>query len=135
MRPQLNPFDRRKNKRYAVDLPLRFSYSNQGSTLTGTGTVTDLSRCGICFQCENPPPDNIEIEVRVAWPMLLDNSCPLDLVVRGRVARTTARGTVVRMHNYEFKTRSSRAPAPQQRPREDLVADANPISHCGRIQS
>src|SRR5579883_1033798 len=96
--------DRRNDRRYAVEIPLRFSYSQKGVAYIGSGTVADLSRSGVRFSTDSAPPDGVEIELRLAWPFLLQNVCPLELVIRGEVYRTGPRGTVVKLHHYEFRT-------------------------------
>jgi hypothetical protein len=40
----------------------------------------------------------------MAWPELLQNVCPLELQVKGRVTRVTDRGTIVSIQSYEFRT-------------------------------
>jgi len=101
--------DRRVDRRYDVDLALRFSYTVKGVVYLGSGTVADLSRGGVRFESDCPPPDGAEIELRLAWPFLLQNVCPLELVISGKVERTGPRGTVVRMRHYEFKTCGTRS--------------------------
>lgn len=101
--------DRRANRRYAYLLALRFSYADRGVTYAGTGCTLDLSRWGIRFDTETPPPVGAFVELRVQWPFLLQNVCPLELNVWGRVQRTDADGTVVRITRYEFRTCGARA--------------------------
>lgn len=101
--------DRRSHRRYSVDLPLRFSYSRKGIAYLGSGRVMDLSRGGVRFQTDTPPLNGTEIELRLAWPFLLQNVCPLELLIRGEVDHTGPRGTVVRMHHYEFRTCGARS--------------------------
>ena len=101
--------DRRNDRRYAVEIPLRFSYNSQGIAYLGSGRVADLSRGGVRFEADCPPPDGTEVELRLAWPFLLQDVCPLELVIRGEVMHTTSRGTVVRMHHYEFRTCGARS--------------------------
>lgn len=96
--------DRREDKRYAVEIPLRFNYKMKGVAYLGAGKVLDLSRGGVRFHADCPPPNGCEVELRLEWPFLLQNVCPLELVIRGEVSKTSARGTVVRMHHYEFRT-------------------------------
>jgi PilZ domain len=96
--------DRRKDRRYAVEIPLRFTYMQKDVAYLGAGKVLDLSRGGCRFATDCPPPNGTEVELRLAWPFLLQNVCPLELLIRGEVSKTTVRGTVVRMHHYEFRT-------------------------------
>ena len=75
----------------------------------GSGTVADLSRSGVRFMTDSPPPDGAKIELRLAWPFLLQNVCPLELVLRGKVFGTDPRGTVATLHHYEFRTCGARS--------------------------
>jgi hypothetical protein len=101
--------DRRCDRRYAVEIPLRFTYTEKGIAYLGSGTVADLSRSGVRFFTDSPPPDGVEVELRLAWPFLLQNVCPLELMIRGEVFRTGPRGTVVNLHHYEFRTCGTRS--------------------------
>jgi hypothetical protein len=101
--------DRRANRRYHFELESRFSYEDAGIQRLGAGFTEDLSRGGIRFQTDNPPPDGAEIELRIAWPFLLQDVCPLELLVWGRIIRTDAAGTVLRMTSYEFRTCGERS--------------------------
>jgi hypothetical protein len=101
--------DRRSDRRYYVEIPLRFSYTMHGVTYLGAGKVADLSRGGVRFTTDNPPPDGCEVELRLAWPFLLQNVCPLELLIWGEMFHTGPRGSVVRMHNYEFRTCGARS--------------------------
>jgi hypothetical protein len=101
--------DRRIDRRYTFQLPLHFSYRKCGAPVAGSGTTEDLSSGGICFTTDNPPPVGVEIELRLEWPFLLQNVCPLELLVWGKVLRSGAQRTVARMNSYEFRTRGARS--------------------------
>jgi hypothetical protein len=101
--------DRRSDRRYAVDIPLRFSYSKQGVAYLGSGTVADLSRSGVRFLTDSAPPVGVEMELRLAWPFLLQNVCPLELVISGEVYQNGPRGTIVTLQHYEFRTCGNRS--------------------------
>jgi hypothetical protein len=101
--------DRRTDRRYAFPLSLRFSYRKCGVAAAGSGATEDLSRGGIRFTTDDPPPVGVEIELRIEWPFLLQNVCPLELLVRGKVLRSNAQRTVASMYSYEFRTRGARS--------------------------
>lgn len=101
--------DRRGNRRYQFELDMRFSYEDSGIQCLGAGLTEDLSRCGIRFHTDCPPPEGTEVEVRIAWAFLLQDVCPLELVMWGKILRTGANGTVLRMRNYEFRTCGERS--------------------------
>jgi len=101
--------DRRGDRRYRYEMELEFSYRVDGGTHFGSGLTVDLSRGGVRFSTDDPPPDGVEMELRIAWPYLLQNVCPLELVVRGTATGTSERGTVLEMDHYEFRTCGERS--------------------------
>lgn len=101
--------DRRGDRRYQYEMELRFSYKLGGVAHYGSGQTVDLSRCAIRFVSDNPPPEGVEVELRIAWPYLLQNVCPLELVVRGTAKTNSERGTVLAMDRYEFRTCGERS--------------------------
>lgn len=101
--------DRRNDRRYDIDIALRFNYNRKGVAYLGSGRVLDLSRSGVRFETDSPPAEGTDVELRLAWPFLLQNVCPLELVIWGEVAGTSVRGTVVRTRHYEFRTCGERS--------------------------
>ena len=101
--------DRRGDRRYAHEMELQFSYSLRGANYYGSGMTADLSRGAVRFLCDNPPPDGVDVELRIAWPFLLQNVCPLELLVRGTTMKTNERGTILQMSHYEFRTCGQRS--------------------------
>ena len=89
--------DRRGDRRYPYEMELQFSYTLAGAMQVGSGVTVDLSRGSVLFRADDPPPDGAEVELRIAWPYLLQNVCPLELVVRGTAASASERGTVLAM--------------------------------------
>jgi len=90
-------------------MPLRFRYKGAVGQHEGHGTTLDLGRKGIRFLSDQPPPVDADVELRIEWPFLLQEVCPLELRVFGRVLRSDERGTVVQMYHYEFRTRGTRS--------------------------
>lgn len=101
--------DRRAGRRYALQLNLRFSYEYRGIAYRHTGRTEDMGRGGIRFQTDCPPPVGASLQVQLAWPFLLQNVCPLELWIWGKVVRSDAAGTVVQMASYEFRTCGERS--------------------------
>jgi hypothetical protein len=52
------------------------------------------------------------VELSVSWPVRLDGTCPLKLVVFGRIIRAEADRAAARIERYEFRTRSTRQSSP-----------------------
>lgn len=105
--------DRRVERRYECELPLRFSSQGSESALAGSGRTVDFGRKGIRFYSDDPPPRGATVELCIEWPFLLQDVCPLELMVWGRVLRCDAQGVVVRINRYEFRTCGERSFAPE----------------------
>jgi hypothetical protein len=90
-------------------MALRFTSQLHGVTYFGSGSTQDLSRRGVRFTAENPPPAGAVVELRIAWPFLLQGVCPLELLVWGPIIKTDDRGTILAMSNYEFRTCGERS--------------------------
>lgn len=101
--------DRRSERRYSYEMELQFSYKLGSSDHFGSGVTGDLSRTAVRFLADNPPPNGAEVELRIAWPFLLQNVCPLELIVRGTATTTSERGTILAMSHYEFRTCGQRS--------------------------
>jgi len=101
--------DRRADRRYAFEMPFRYSYRDGSGTHTGAGCTQDLSGGGIRFITGSALTPGAEIELRVNWPFLLQNVCPMELLVWGKVVRSGSFGTVVSMAKHEFRTCGTRS--------------------------
>ena len=101
--------DRRADRRYTFEMPMRFLYRSGDSRCLGYGQTVDLSRKGIRFASDDPPRIGAEVELRIEWPFLLQQVCPLELRVWGQVLRNDSDGTVVRTNRYEFRTVGARS--------------------------
>jgi hypothetical protein len=101
--------DRRTDQRYTFEMPMLYLYRRDGSMCLGSGQTMDLSRKGIRFASDDPLPRDTEVELRVEWPFLLQQVCPLELRIWGRVLRSDSEGTVVRTNKYEFRTVGARS--------------------------
>jgi hypothetical protein len=101
--------DRRTEKRYEYEMPLRFEGTDGQVHYSGAGRTVDLGRKSILFKTDHPPPQAAEIELRIEWPFLLQNVCALELRVWGKVLNSAARGTIVMMRRYEFRTYGARS--------------------------
>ena len=103
-RPDIIHGDRRADRRYSSEMPLRFLCQNGAAQYSGSGYTRDLGRKGICFITEDPLPHAAEVELRIEWPFLLQDVCPLELRVWGQVVRSNRHSTAIQMNKYEFRT-------------------------------
>ena len=102
--------DRRTRRRYDIDLHVQYKIFRQYQvSQTGTGKTINLSGDGIACEFDDVLKPGTAIELAIAWPVLLNKTCPLKLVVTGKVVRSDAILTAVRMERYEFRTQGVRA--------------------------
>lgn len=104
------PMERRSKSRYPLDLSVRFRLSlGSGTFLLGTGRTVNLSAGGILVYPEDVVlPDEIRngawVEIRIAWPILLDGRIPLQLLGVGRVIRHGAIDFAATFERHQFRT-------------------------------
>src|SRR5215472_16458390 len=97
--------ERRSDRRYDINLNVRWKLIRRRRVLdSGTGKTVDVSSGGLFFETDRELPSGLNIELSIAWPVLLHNVAPLQLVVSGRVVSTTGNKVGVRMTQHEFRT-------------------------------
>ena len=97
--------DRRFDRRYEIALELRWKLVRRRKVLDmGTGSTLDLSSGGILFDAGRQLPVGLKVELSIAWPALLHNVSPMQLVVFGRILRTQGPRTAIHMVQHEFRT-------------------------------
>lgn len=122
--------DRRRDKRYETELDLRWKLIRRRRVLeSGEGRTLDLSSGGILFDAGRPLPAGLNVELSIAWPVLLHAVAPLQLMVYGKIVRSDGRRTAVRMVQHEFRT----AGTAMER-RLALAVSTQPVlSHLSRV--
>ena len=100
--------DRRESRRFPIALKLRYTVKPGTG---GEGEVCDISSGGLLFRCDARFPIGKRIQISLAWPFLLNNACPLQLCISGRVLRSSELGTALQIQSYEFRTLGNNAPA------------------------
>jgi len=99
------PGERRAKRRFLMEREVRFRVLEQDHIIAvGRGMTFDLSSNGVAFVAESELPSGAFIEMSIAWPTLLENSCPLQLIGFGRVLRSSQGKTVSTIEQYEFRT-------------------------------
>jgi hypothetical protein len=97
--------DRRRDKRYALELNVRWKLIRRRRLLeNGEGRTVDLSSGGVLFDAGRPLPPGLNVELSITWPVMLHNVAPLQLLVYGKIVRSDGRFTAVRMVQHEFRT-------------------------------
>lgn len=124
--------ERRSDRRYELALTVRWRLIRRRRVLdSGTGTTVDVSSSGLLLETDRELSTGLMIELSIAWPVLLHNVAPLQLVVAGRVVRVQGRRVAVRMVQHEFRTAGvslARRNGPELVPRNPLSAASAPPS-------
>ncbi len=99
MRPE-----RRLKRRYDINLRLRYSVIRiSGPEILGEGNTTNISSCGLLFQCGGRLPAGAHIAVDIEWPSAADASTPLRLFLTGQVVRSQHSQAAVAIGRYDFR--------------------------------
>lgn len=103
--------ERRKKARFPMNRDARYKVL-EGDTIVefGMGTTLDMGSGGVAFLTEHQLLVGSFIELSISWPVLLEDSCPMRLIVFGRVVRSSGRRTACTVDKYEFRT-EARLPA------------------------
>jgi hypothetical protein len=97
--------DRRQDRRYQLRLDLKWKLIRRRRVLdTGIGHTIDLSSGGILFDAGRALPEGLNVEVSLTWPVLLHNVAPMQLVVFGKIKRTSGRMIAMQTVQHEFRT-------------------------------
>ncbi len=66
----------------------------------------DMSSSGVAFLGQHPARPGQLIELSISWPVLLNDTCPMRLIVFGRVVRCMGFRTACTVDKYEFRTQA-----------------------------
>ncbi len=102
--------ERRLKKRFPVIQEVRYKMLyGQRIAEIGTGTTANISSSGIWFTTEGVLTAGMPVELSLNWPVLLNDTCPMKLMIYGCVVRANNKGAAVAIERYEFRTQGSRA--------------------------
>jgi hypothetical protein len=101
--------ERRIKRRFQIDQEVKYKMLyGQRIAETGVGRTTNVSSGGVWFSTENMLTSGMPVELSMTWPVLLNESCPMKLMIYGCVVRSNERGAAVAIERYEFRTQGSR---------------------------
>ncbi len=102
-----NGRERRIKRRFSVEQDVHYKMLyGQRIAETGSGKTTNISSSGIWFSTQNMLSVGMPIEVSMAWPALLNDACPMKLMIYGCVVRSNEKGAAVAIERYEFRTKA-----------------------------
>jgi hypothetical protein len=104
-----NERERRTKRRFEIDQEVRYKMLyGQRIAETGVGRTMNISSGGVWFSTENMLTSGLPVELSMNWPVLLNDSCPMKLMIYGCVVRSNEKGAAVAIERYEFRTQGSR---------------------------
>ncbi len=100
--------DRRSTDRFPIESELRYKVvEDRGGQEAGVGRTLNMSSSGVLFTSETLLPVGRRVELSVDWPAQLNETCGLKLVALGRIVRSSAEATAMRIDKYDFRTRAT----------------------------
>ena len=103
----VNTEDRRTKARFPVQRELRYKVLKNNAVIeTGVGRTLNLSSGGVAFYVDKELKTGTYIELSISWPVLLEASTPMRLIVFGRLLRASNRVGACTVEKYEFRTQA-----------------------------
>ncbi len=97
--------ERRLKRRFQIEQEVRYKMLyGQRIAETGVGKTVNISSGGVWFTTETMLTSGMPIELSMTWPVLLNDSCPMKLMIYGCVVRSNDKGAAVAIERYEFRT-------------------------------
>lgn len=99
------PYERRQHQRFPITAQAQYIVAGT----RGQAITADISSGGVFLKLQENLPIGKRIQVFIDWPALLDQRCPLRLVITGKILRNDDAGAAVGIIRYDFRIRPRRA--------------------------
>jgi hypothetical protein len=97
--------ERRRRCRFDIRRELRYKLVDRRTVVAaGAGYTINMGSGGVAFFTDNELRPGACVELSISWPALLDRTCPMRLIVFGRVLRGAGRTAVCTVDRHEFRT-------------------------------
>ncbi|MGA2146290.1 MAG: hypothetical protein ABSH49_15150 [Bryobacteraceae bacterium] len=105
--------ERRMKRRFQIEQDVRYKMLyGQRIAETGSGRTLNISSGGVWFTTDSMLATGMPIELSMTWPVLLNDSCAMKLMIYGCVVRSNEKGAAVAIERYEFRTMGRAAQQP-----------------------
>jgi hypothetical protein len=98
------PVDRRLTQRFPLHLDVRYRTISEHRARSGNGWTVNMSSGGILIAAADAPTLGTLIRASMDWPILLDATVPLQIVITGKVTRSDPSGFALAVQQYRFHT-------------------------------
>ncbi len=123
MRAVTKSIERRLKARFPMRRELRYKLLEGEATIaSGAGATCDMSSGGVAFTSDRLLAAGAFIEISISWPAVLEDGCPMRLIVFGKVLRSGLHRSVCTIEKYEFRTQAR------------TLQFAAPARHDGKLQ-
>jgi hypothetical protein len=103
--------ERRSKRRFQIEQEVRYKMLyGQRIAETGNGKTLNISSGGVWFSTESMLTAGMPVELSMTWPVLLNDNCPMKLMIYGCVVRSSESGAAVAIERYEFRTQGRSYP-------------------------
>jgi hypothetical protein len=96
--------DRRLTQRFPLHFDVRYRTISERRARSGSGWTVNISSGGILIAAADAPILGTLIRASVDWPILLDATVPLQIVITGKVTRSDPSGFALAVQQYRFHT-------------------------------
>ena len=88
---------------FPLVLPLKYkTVSTKGKAISGTGSTVSLSSTDIVFNADQPVESDVQCEISIDWPVLLEADIGLQLVLHSVITRSEGQVITARVSKHEF---------------------------------
>jgi hypothetical protein len=114
--------DRRTKHRFPLQRDVRYKMTEDGvQTAAGAGATMNIGSGGVAFTSDHSMHIGAFVELSISWPVLLDESLPMRLIVFGRIVRVGLQDAACSVDKYEFRTQSRTLTAVSSAVRSDSM--------------
>jgi hypothetical protein len=93
------------SRRFPVTYGLRYVMTAGAAELTGVGETVWMSRHEVAFLAKGPASVGDKVQIYIAWPVLLNDAVPLQLIVHAEIVQCSGPLSVAKLTKHEFRTR------------------------------
>jgi len=116
MRTENKKTDRRNKQRFPIRRELRYRLLEQDMIVaSGSGETVDIGSGGVAIEVDQYLRPGTFIELSISWPVLLNQTCAMRVIVFGRVLRSTNGTAACTVDKYEFRTQPRTLQMPTRR--------------------
>ena len=103
--PRPQPAIKGPARRYSIPLQLHYKATSKRGMVLGFGKTTMISSQEIIFAVGSGLEPGMNVQIALAWPVLLDDRVPLQLVLETTITGSHDGVAEARILAYDFRTR------------------------------